>query len=457
MFTSLNKSHAYTALRAPLAVVLVGWMGVFLLAAVGCRTARDNQFDILERELRTQEDYIYELEDYVVEYSEKLRQCRSSWPTSVTTNRSDSKSVVKTSKPADEDDWRSEPLRFDEEPIYKLGDDSPDRREPDRPLPRTMEPPAIELEETIPEEFEVPELEITEPLSRVEGASTIERAVYNQDEELVVTDDEVLLIPEPVAELELEPTVQDEQVVTAERVVVVQLFRSEAGKTPPKTLLAVVEARNADDESVKFSGEVSLMVMTGDSEKPQRLKRWDFDLEDAASAWQSSHLGNGFHLELPLGETKLPEVPLELWVRIVSQDGRKLLTQLSFEREQLAALEVETGAQELLVADAVEGRLRVAEEPVADEQADQRSGWQSATQLSDMNWQGYASTIKKTSGWVSQPEGSRFPHAPPAMSQGTRRSASTGGSGPVWTTDRVDRTPPTTAYHGSQPQWSPLR
>ncbi len=66
MFTALDKTHAHTAFRAPLALML----GVFLLAAVGCRTTRDNQFDILERELRSQEFYIYELEDYVVEYSE---------------------------------------------------------------------------------------------------------------------------------------------------------------------------------------------------------------------------------------------------------------------------------------------------------------------------------------------------------------------------------------------------
>ena len=48
-----------------------------LFGVVGCRSARDNQIDLLERELRVQEDYIYELEDYVVEYSEKLRACRS--------------------------------------------------------------------------------------------------------------------------------------------------------------------------------------------------------------------------------------------------------------------------------------------------------------------------------------------------------------------------------------------
>src|SRR5436190_12776917 len=43
----------------------------------GCRAVDSAQVDVLERELRQQEDYIYELEDYLMEYSEKLRQCRS--------------------------------------------------------------------------------------------------------------------------------------------------------------------------------------------------------------------------------------------------------------------------------------------------------------------------------------------------------------------------------------------
>ena len=45
--------------------------------ASGCRAVDNAQVDVLERELRQQEDYIYELEDYLMEYSEKLRQCRS--------------------------------------------------------------------------------------------------------------------------------------------------------------------------------------------------------------------------------------------------------------------------------------------------------------------------------------------------------------------------------------------
>src|SRR5687768_8217726 len=52
------------------------WCCLALAALAGCRNLDNAQVDVLERELRQQEDYIYELEDYLVEYSEKLRQAR---------------------------------------------------------------------------------------------------------------------------------------------------------------------------------------------------------------------------------------------------------------------------------------------------------------------------------------------------------------------------------------------
>src|SRR5215213_3055152 len=53
------------------------WACCLALAMLaGCRNLDNAQVDVLERELRQQEDYIYELEDYLVEYSEKLRQAR---------------------------------------------------------------------------------------------------------------------------------------------------------------------------------------------------------------------------------------------------------------------------------------------------------------------------------------------------------------------------------------------
>ncbi len=469
MFTAFDRIHARKPLRTPLALML----GIFLVATFGCRTTRDNQFDILERELRTQEDYIYELEDYVVEYSQKLRQCRCSQPT-VSTNSHESNSFIKRSKPADADELRIEPLQIDNEPLYQPEDDASKIDEPE-------EPAGIEIEETIPDELDIPELEISQPTSQVESAETAELAVFDQNDQPDAESEQLLEFPDPVAEEEPALPVQPQQVVAAEhqiamldvpakpaeQVVIAQLFRNEAGEESPKALLAVVETLDADDQPVEFPGEVSLMVMTGGAEKPQRLKRWDFDPDDATSAWQSSHLGDGLHLELPLGETELPEVPLELWVRIVGQEGRKLLSQLPFEREQLAAFEVETGAQQLLAggeesfteqdskhaAHAAEGLLLVAEEPVVGEQAEQPSGWKAASAWSDIDSPDHVSTVKQTSGWTAQPNGGRFPQSPSTAA----RQSTSGGSGPVWTAGRVNHTPPQATSHGSQPQWSPRR
>ncbi len=480
MFTALSVRDACATRRT-----LLSWVGgacVLLAAMAGCRTARDNQVDILERELRTQEDYIYELEDYVVEYSEKLRQCRCSQPMTVVSKSSQPKSVVKKSKAADADMGRSQPLRVDEEPLFEPGDEMPDQRpRTRRTSPRDTQPPVTPTDETSPEDFDVPDLQIGEPVSRRESDSRVQAAAYTKSDDFVATEDELLMIPQPLADdgsvfppIDAEPPLEDDMVEMAEhrapvrakalrapeRAVVTHLFRNEPGDESPASLLAVVEALDANDEPVEVDGEVSLMVMTADAKKPLRLKRWDFVPEDAAAAWQSSHLGDGLHLELPLGETELPAVPLELWVRIVNADGSKLLTQLPFERQLLAALEVETGARELAPAGGEsiaqqetqrsprrsEGRLLAAEEPVPDEQG---SGWKPSLERSDIVAEGSASTIAKPNGWTAQPPGGRFPELQPAAENAKKQ--------PIWMAGRVEPTPPVPTQRGTHPQWSPFR
>lgn len=464
------------------------WTWVLLAATVGCRTARDNQLDIMERELRTQEDYIYELEDYVVEYSEKLRQCRCSQPM-VVSKSSKPKSILKKPKPADADLERSKPLRVEEEPLLEPGEETPEERPRSRRTsPRDTQPPVTPPEEMSPEDLDVPGLEIGEPVSRMERDSRVQGAAYaettygeTENDAFVATDDELLMIPQPLPDdgsalppIDGRPLMEDEMVEAAqyqapvrakasrlaERAVVTHLFRNESGDDSPGSLLAVVEARDANDEPVDVDGEVSLMVMTSDEEHPLRLKRWDFTPEDAASAWQSSHLGDGLHLELPLGETKLPAEPLELWVRIIRVDGSKLLTQLTFESQMLAALEVETGARELTPAGGkiaqqetprsarqLEGRLLTAEEPLSEEEASQ-SGWKPSLEVSGMV-ESDASTTANSGGWTAQPPGGRFPELRVAEPSANKK--------PVWTAGRVDQTSPAPTERGSHPQWSPFR
>ena len=81
------------------------------------------------------------------------------------------------------------------------------------------------------------------------------------------------------------------------------------------------------------------MVMQGDPESPDRIKRWDFTAEETAAAWQTSHFGDGLHLELPLEVAQLPAGPCELWVRLEAADGSKLLAQVPLEATTLATME----------------------------------------------------------------------------------------------------------------------
>lgn len=445
MLTTLPATEASPARRA-LAPWLCG-LCLVVVAASGCRTARDNQIDLLERELRTQEDYIYELEDYVMQYSEKLRECRCCEPT-VITSEPTTKSVVRKSKPTPAPVRQDEQLEIYEE-TFESEDSLPAPSGPTRRAnPPAIAPPPVTPEDTSPENLEAPELEIGAPVGRAERDSNLQRAEYLEATQLPPVEDELV---EPVAYEYMGPV--------AENIVVAHLLRSEPGDESPATLLAVVELHDADDEPIEVDGEVSLMVMTADSEQPKRLKRWDFTADDAASAWQSSHLGDGLHLELPLEETELPAAPLELWIRVVNPDGSKLLSQVPFEREQLVALddggessEAQLALQEADADDhSPQGKLLSAEEPVT-EPADAQSGWKPSLVRSDAVAPASSKSTAKSSGWTSQPPGGRFPELQRATAE-----REPGARQPIWTAGRIEPVSNAPTRRGTNPQWSPFR
>ena len=78
-----TSSKEFCRLSTPTAAARVlrfatwSWCLGAVIYTPGCRAVDNAQVDVLERDLRQQEDYIYELEDYLMQYSEKLRQCRS--------------------------------------------------------------------------------------------------------------------------------------------------------------------------------------------------------------------------------------------------------------------------------------------------------------------------------------------------------------------------------------------
>ena len=530
------SSETYSATQCMLTLFLL--LGV-TLGFAGCRTATDNQIDLLERELRVQENYIYELEDYVVEYSDKLRDIRSCSPPQMAAYSQDvyepsqeaevyepgiesAPAYVEPSRPRRSKRAKKSTRRRTRKKESTIDDDLdlsaelPAEDEPEEvlqekdilPTPSKTEQPS----KVSPEDIELPEtldFDLDAPVSELENAQPLQQAVatkfaateYNNE-----SASDVIIIPDPVGfgtdlanhedfnedinedasnkpmdEELFEDEQVDQAIALVDRVAlrleVTQLFRgegdalsSEKGSPQngsPQNLLTVIEALDANGQPVDMDGEVSLMVMTTDEAKPKRLKRWNFTSEETTEAWQSSDLGDGLHLELPLEQLALPEIPLELWVRLVTADGRKLLTQLPFEPSQLtnvsddlpqplpsglALAETETDesavpsnllrieterAAEPKKSELAESKPPAAKEPTADQPR-----WRASMQRTDRTAEGFATTTSKTAGWTTQaPERQSQPYASTKepktpMSQPTSVQPQAPAS-PVWTSGRT--------------------
>jgi hypothetical protein len=208
----------------------------------------------------------------------------------------------------------------------------------------------------------------------------------------------------------------------------------------------VVEALNATDEPVDAIGEVSLMVMAGETQETlQRVERWDFTAEETQAAWQSSALGDGLHLELPLQSAELADGRLELWARLVNADGVKLLARVPFSASELGPLnlnaEQPVGADEAVAAAAPVAEQAVAsaptnaEEPAAiaqaavvNEQQKQPTGtlWRASNEPASTGPIVASASAggATTGGWTTQAPG-RMPITP------TPRVATASGS-PRW-------------------------
>lgn len=420
-----------TTQRRALSSCMLGICLLSLLGNTGCRSTTDNQIDLLERELRVQEDYIYELEGYVVDYSEKLRDCRGCSP-SQTAVYSEEVYEPAPASSSSKSTKKSTPRRSKQE---KSIIDSPQE---DLPSPPAEQTPGIS-----PEDMEVPEIEfqMEDPLTDANVQEELQQ-VAAVELDYRSAEGEALMIPDPVGFESDEPSSSeteeadesdlfDEEVLVeqqpetvqrvAKRLEVKHLFRSGEEDAAEKNLLTVVEALDENDEPVDLDGEVSLMVMTPEaSGQMKRVKRWNFTAAETRSAWQSSDLGDGLHLELPLEAVRLPKAPLELWARLVTADGRKLLTKLPFETQTLVALgegEAQPKSAESALASTDESanplrdtgtrsiepdeNLKLANKEISSS----KTRWRSSSRHVDTPSKGFATTAGQSNGWTKQTPG----------------------------------------------------
>ena len=91
-------------------------------------------------------------------------------------------------------------------------------------------------------------------------------------------------------------------------------------------VVVVFEPRNSQGELVKVPGDVSIAVMDPSREGPEgRIARWDFTADEAIKEYRNSMFGRGYHFELPWPDHPPENKNLQLFVRFITPDGHKLL------------------------------------------------------------------------------------------------------------------------------------
>ncbi len=228
------------------------------LCIVGCRSGVNS--DVLERELRLQEDRIFALEDKIDEYRAVLDLCRA-----------DNQRLRR----------RESGGQTDQSGAGAVGGAD---------FPSLMEPPMVQpgVSEKSDGSSEPPVIDMV-PFNS--------RSFY-----------------EPAG--------------PAERIALTRLLVSGTyGQNFNEGITVVVEPSDARGQVVDVAGEVSLMVVDPMIAGPRaQIARWDFTPAEVARRRQASEPGDGVHFELSWPEGASPSSGLELWARLVTTDGRKLLT-----------------------------------------------------------------------------------------------------------------------------------
>ncbi|HTU25201.1 MAG TPA: hypothetical protein VMF30_07380 [Pirellulales bacterium] len=250
-------------------ILLLAVCGLYL---AGCRSGKNNQ-ELLERDLRCQEDQIYELEA-------ALDQCEAELESVRRENQ--------TLKRGGATGGDLSPGGSSNVPIIDLPSDrGGSRATPSGPQDAPALPTVEPGEEFIP------------PSENPSGANR----------------------PEP----------NDRRIA---RIVLNKQLTggvNHQGKGADEGILVVFEPRNARGEMVAEPGDVSIALVDPERTGPQaRIARWDFAAKEAFEQFhRSGKLGRGFEFELPWPDAVPQNKKLDLFVRYVTPDGRKLLAEMT--------------------------------------------------------------------------------------------------------------------------------
>ncbi len=266
-------------------------LGLAVLALAACRS--DPNRELIERELRMQEDEIYRLEDELQEHCDLLEACRREKEDLERRLGGDDVSAAPSlgvprggaTEPSQERDYLDEAPRYDV-PM------------PDQPSGEAEPPGGIELHAPQPE-IEVP-FDDEPPALSPTSASMAADGDHLEHHQV----DRITLNRTLTGGLDLDDSPGHDGIQV------------------------VVEPRDAGGRIVNAPAELAVVVLDPAREgKSARIARWDFTSDEAAKRFRREGLAGGIHLTLAWPSQPPTNTTVLILVRYVLPDGQRLVAE----------------------------------------------------------------------------------------------------------------------------------
>jgi hypothetical protein len=316
---------------------LFALVGVLLLATAGCRT--DPAIPILERQLRLQEDEIYRLRANLDSMHDGGPSCSERW---VDGSRSD-RGGQRATGPSREDRSEDRPSNGIKPQVEGLSN-------PTTTPPRSLVPPSgatpLGIPE-VPQHLQGPSKPLPPPEEGPGGRSSRrspERSTRPVPDE---TDGPVLERSTSGANSRSGSMMMASKLGSAvaftpsgdsRRVATIVLNRTLTGGISAETgsadqgLLVVVEPRDREGRTVDAPAEMSVVVIDPALEgNASRVARWDFPAAETAALFRRAGSTAAIHLTTAWPADPPMHDKLQLFVRYVTADGRKLQADMPIE------------------------------------------------------------------------------------------------------------------------------
>ena len=282
------------------------------ILATGCRTNLSR--DLLEQELRMQEDKIYELQGLVEEYQQQLDSCQ----------RENQSLLREHATPASSRSNKSRRQHRDERDALAMpevevpGESHPAGRAPPYDGAPIISPP----DPAVPEgehrdEFDSP----TPPNAKLPSSITVPGEDNSElpQFELPAGDDA------PGDEKSAGGAAGGQKVTQISLNRKLTGGHNVDGQPGDEGLMVVVEPLDASGELIEAPGEVSVVVLDPAQEgEAARVARWDFTPEEAAEHIKRTPMGDGLHFDLRWPHGPPANRTLNLYVRFKTLEGKKL-------------------------------------------------------------------------------------------------------------------------------------